>query len=87
MTVAAARQNEIGLELLRLVMRSYRAVPLLYPAVAGAFALYLDSPYSPALILLWWLALVATQYALFQRRFFATAHDDADGWTNAAACY
>ncbi|MCE9651203.1 MAG: PAS domain S-box protein [Parvibaculum sp.] len=87
MQVTATRQDEIGLDLLRSVMRSYRAVPLLYPAVTGAFAIWLESAYSPLLILAWWLTIAALQvdYALFQHRFFRDAHDDAEGWTNAAA--
>ncbi len=87
MQVTATRQDEIGLDLLRSVMRSYRAVPLLYPAVSGAFALYFNSTYSSATILAWWLVLCLLQveYAFFQRRFFRDAHDDARGWTRAAA--
>ncbi|HEY4343773.1 MAG TPA: ATP-binding protein [Parvibaculum sp.] len=87
MKVTATRQDEIGLDLLRSVMRSYRAVPLLYPAVTGAFALYLPSVYSPLLIFAWWIALALLQidYALFQHRFFRDARDDAEGWTNGAA--
>src|SRR3546814_6885339 len=87
MQVTATRQDEIGLDLLKSVMRSYRAVPLVYPAVAGTFALYFNSTYSAAAIFAWWFALCLLQveYAAFQRRFFRDAHDDASGWTRAAA--
>jgi PAS domain S-box-containing protein len=70
-------------------MRSFRTLPLFYPVVSGAFALYLKSMHSAPVILAWWLALVATQieYCFFQRRFFAVADGDIDAgaWTNAAA--
>ena len=87
MQVTATQQDEIGLDLLKSVMRSYRAIPLVYPAVAGTFALYFNSTYSAATIFAWWLALCLLQveYAAFQRRFFRDAHDDASGWTRAAA--
>jgi PAS domain S-box-containing protein len=87
MEVTATRQDEIGLDLLRSVMRSYRAVPLLYPAVTAAFALYLPASSSPAMIFAWWLSLTLLQieYAFFQHRFFRDARDNAEGWTNAAA--
>jgi len=81
------QSDEIGLELLRSVMRSFVYVPLLYPTVCGLFAFYLPSIYSPAILIAWWLALTATQaeYALYQRRFFRDATTDADGWTRASA--
>ncbi len=91
MAVTAARQNEIGLELLRIPMRSYRAVPIFYPALSGAFALFLQSQYDWRLILAWWFAVVAVQieYAFFQRRFFALEEAretiDATAWTRACA--
>jgi PAS domain S-box-containing protein len=89
MRVTAARQNEIGLELLRALLRSYRALPIFYPAVSWAFALYLKSSYSSGVILSWWFAIVATQveYTYFQWRFFTAKPEDTDAnaWTNAAA--
>jgi PAS domain S-box-containing protein len=88
MTVNAARQNEIGLELLRLPMRSYRAAPLFYPTFSAAFALLLDSRFSAPVIFLWWFALAALsiEYAIFQHRFFnAPPSIDADLWTRRCA--
>lgn len=89
MRVTDARQNQIGLELLKTLMRSYRTLPVFYPIVSAAFALYLKSSYSQTVIFGWWFILVATQieYALFQRRFFLTVddHSDAEAWTRAAA--
>ncbi|MDO8288065.1 MAG: ATP-binding protein [Parvibaculum sp.] len=87
MTVTQAHRDEIELDLLKSVMRSFVFVPLLYPTVCALFAIYLPSTYSPAVLLAWWLVLVATQieYMFYQRRFFKSAKDDADGWTKASA--
>lgn len=89
MADTAARRNEIGLELLRIPMRNYRTTPLFYPALSGAFALFLDSTYDWRLILAWWLGVAAVQvdHALFQRRFFALEDRDidVDAWTRAGA--
>lgn len=87
MTVDARRQDEIGLDLLRSVVRSYRALPLLYPAVTAAFAFFLESPHSPALTLVWWLtgAAMQVEYAFFQNRLLSHATEDAQCWTTAAA--
>lgn len=74
MSVTDARLNEIGLELLRGPMRSYRSIPLFYPAISGAFSFFLQSEYDARLIFVWWLvlSLLGLEYAFFQRRFFAT---------------
>ena len=81
------QNDEIGLELLRSVMRSFVFVPLLYPTVCGLFAFYLPSTYSPAILTAWWLAIVATQieYVFYQRRFSKLAKDNAAGWTKSSA--
>lgn len=87
MTVTKAHRDQIELDLLKSVMRSFLAVPLLYPTVCALIALTLPSTFSPTVIIVWWLVLVATQveYAFYQNRFFRNAHEDAEGWTKATA--
>ncbi|MGV8998021.1 MAG: PAS domain-containing sensor histidine kinase [Parvibaculaceae bacterium] len=86
-TLDDAQRDEIGLELLGSVMRSFVYVPLLYPAVCALFAIYLPSTLSPFVVLGWWLAIVATQieYVFYRRRFARQAHKDADHWTKTSA--
>ncbi len=89
MEVTASRQNEIELDLLRGIMRSYRMLPLLYPAVAFAIAFFVKSTY-PAIVVFAWLAVfLATQidYAIFQHRFFASEPEAAAqaNWTRRCA--
>ena len=87
MSATETQNDEIELDLLKSVMRSFQAVPLLYPATCGLIALYLPSTYGAAIVLAWWLVLFATQieYAIYQRRFFRQAEHDADTWTRASA--
>ncbi|HEX7776391.1 MAG TPA: ATP-binding protein [Parvibaculum sp.] len=89
MRVTSTRQNQIGLELLGSLMQGYRTLPVFFPFLTGAFALFLKSTHSPATVFAWWLLLAATQieYALFQHRFFTKARTDVDAdlWTNRAA--
>lgn len=87
MAITPPHQDQIELEALKSVMRSFVSVPLLYPTVCGLIALYLPSTYSANVVLAWWLLLVATQieYAFYQRRFFKQATDNADAWTKSSA--
>ena len=87
LTALDAKRDEVRLNLLRSVMRSFRAIPLLYPAVSGVIALELPSQYPREIILIWWLMTVGLQieYALYQQRFFKQAHDQADSWSKAGA--
>ncbi|MES1990041.1 MAG: ATP-binding protein [Pseudomonadota bacterium] len=81
------QSDEVGLELLRSVLRSFVFIPFLYPAFCGLFAIYLPSIYSAPVILIWWLALLATQieYVFYQIRFSKHAHDNVGGWTRSSA--
>ena len=87
MAITQAHRDQIELEALKSVMRSFVTVPLLYPTVCGLIALNLPSTYSTNIILLWWLALAATQieYVFYQNRFFKRATDNADVWTKSSA--
>ncbi len=87
MAITQTHRDQIELEALKFVMRSFVTIPLLYPTVCGLIALYLPTTYSPEIILGWWLLLTATQveYTIYQKRFFSQATGNADAWTNASA--
>lgn len=89
MEVSAVRQNEIELDLLRLVMRSYRALPLFYSTIGIAIALYIKSGYPAAVVAAWLGIFLLTQmeYAVFQRRFFnhPPSPDAQSSWTRRCA--
>ncbi|MFZ3032695.1 MAG: ATP-binding protein [Parvibaculum sp.] len=87
MAALDTEQDKIALDLLRSVMRSFRATPLLYPALSGFIALELPSQFPREIILIWWLATLGLQveYALYQQRFFKQAQDRAESWTKASA--
>jgi len=82
-----AEQDEIKLNLLRSMMQSFRAIPLLYPTVCGFIALELPSQFPVEIVLIWWLATVALQveYAFYQQRFFKRAQDKFDDWNKASS--
>ena len=87
MAITHAHRDQIELEALKSVMRSFVSVPLLYPTVCGVIAIYLPTTYSPDVVLAWWLVLTATQieYVFYQNRFFKQATDNADTWTKSSA--
>lgn len=87
MAVLDTEQDEIKLNLLHSLMQSFRAVPLLYPAVCGFIALQLPSQFPAEVVLVWWLATAALQieYAFYQQRFFNQARDHFDAWNKASA--
>ena len=87
MAVLDTEQDEINLNLLQSLMRSYRAIPLLYPAVCGFIALEIHSQFPTEVVLTWWLATAALQieYAFYQQRFFSQARDNFNAWNRASA--
>lgn len=89
MDVSAARRNEIELDLLRLVMRSYRMLPLFYGVIGTAIALYVESGYPARTVTIWLGVFLATQaeYAVFQHRFFShpPPPDAQSSWTRRCA--
>lgn len=87
MAASDTEQDKIALELLSSMMQSFRAIPLLYPAICGFIALQIPSQFPREIILIWWLATVGLQveYALYQHRFFKEAHDRPKKWDRAGA--
>lgn len=87
MAVLDTEQDETNLNLLQSLMQSFRAVPLLYPAVCGLIAVRLPSQFPTEIVLAWWLATAALQieYAFYQQRFFSQARDNFDAWNRASA--
>lgn len=86
----SARAPVIRLELYRTIMRAYRALPIFFPVVSGTIVFTFTPSYPEPLIVLWWLAIVAgyTEYAFFQRRFFAAdarGEASADDWIGPTA--
>ena len=79
------RASAIRLELYRTIMRAYRGIPILFPAISGALVFTFQPTFPQPVIVLWWLAIVAgyAEYALFQQRFFSAddRHEaEADEW-------
>ena len=72
-TAETERAATIRLELYRTIMRSYRGLPVFFPAISGAIAFTFTPAYPEPVIILWWLIIVAGygEYALFQHRFFS----------------
>jgi PAS domain S-box-containing protein len=88
--VGAERASAIRLELYRTIMRAYRGMPVLFPAISGAVVFTFQPAFLQPVIVLWWLAIVAgwAEYAFFQRRFFSAddRHEaDADDWIRPTA--
>ncbi|MBC7102756.1 MAG: PAS domain S-box protein [Parvibaculum sp.] len=84
------RMSAIRLELYRTIMRAYRGIPVLFPAISGAIVFTFQPAVPMPVITLWWLSIVAgyIEYAIFQRRFFsADAHHEAeaDDWIGPMA--
>ncbi|MDO8840660.1 MAG: ATP-binding protein [Parvibaculum sp.] len=86
---ADARARRISLELYRSVMKTFRTLPIYFPAIVGAIAFAFVPAYPAPVIVAWWLAIVAIhiEYALFQRRFFASDENEIDPkpWVTATA--
>lgn len=84
-TAEEERASAIRLELYRTIMRTFRALPLFFPAISGAVFFTFTPAYPEPVIVIWWLAIVAgyAEYGLFQRRFFAAddrGEADTDRW-------
>lgn len=84
------RASAIRLELYRTIMRAYRGMPVLFPAISGAVVFTFQPAFPQPVIVLWWLAIVAgwAEYAFFQQRFFSA--DDrheakAEAWIRPTA--
>jgi PAS domain S-box-containing protein len=84
------RMSAIRLELYRTIMRAYRGIPVLFPAISGAIVFTFQPAVPMPVIALWWFAIVAgyAEYALFQQRFFSSdaRHEaEADEWIRPTA--
>lgn len=84
------RVSAIRLELYRTIMRAYRGIPVLFPAISGAVVFTFQPAFPQPVIVIWWLAIVAgyVEYAFFQQRFFSAdaRHEaDADEWIRPTA--
>ncbi|MEX0840030.1 MAG: ATP-binding protein, partial [Parvibaculum sp.] len=86
---ADARARRIRLELYRSVMKTFRTLPVYFPAIVGAVAIAFESVAPVAVIVVWWLVIAAIhiEYAIFQKRFFAADENttDPEPWITATA--